>query len=530
MVRFVLLLFSLCYATESYGQETIDFGQYHALVIGNNEYEHLSDLRTAVPDAEAVAKVLEDKYRFQVTLLRNAKRATIIEAMNELTSRLTENDNLLVYYAGHGTLDKHTDTGYWQPVDARPDSDTFWIPTSDISRYLTRMNAHHVMVIADSCYAGALLTRGEEPQLPVGEAPETWLQRILKQGSRTALTSGWLEPVQDSGSGGHSVFADVLLKILVENDSILDGHSLFQQVKRPVTTRAAGSEQLPQYADIKSIKHEGGDFLLVPNDVELTAITPSKLPDWIYRGGGDPGVVSHCAKPTTPVLIQPKEGGIQPNHFYGEGEPWGFSWLESSCEGGTIKSYQIVVKAEGAATTAVDELVDEPRYVDDTSGTVTARQWTWKVRALDDKNQYSDWSEVRRFSVPPWDAIDIGPKREKVNLESNRITMEPGTGFIFSSSEVSSGVGSERDIWWNGAELVPGRRMCAIGLVEAVDLIPDVSARCVLKFAGFVPQENEAFLLEIFSEGRKQFVALRATGVRNAARTVTLEWLYPYSP
>ena len=35
-----------------------DYGDYHALVIGNNEYEHHPKLKTAVADAEAVAKLL----------------------------------------------------------------------------------------------------------------------------------------------------------------------------------------------------------------------------------------------------------------------------------------------------------------------------------------------------------------------------------------------------------------------------------------------------------------------------------------
>ncbi len=39
----------------------IDFGRYHALVIGNNDYEYLRKLTTAVDDAGAVATLLKDK-------------------------------------------------------------------------------------------------------------------------------------------------------------------------------------------------------------------------------------------------------------------------------------------------------------------------------------------------------------------------------------------------------------------------------------------------------------------------------------
>ncbi len=82
----------------------IDFGRYHALVIGNNDYQHLRNLTTAVGDAEAVAKLLEKKYGFQVTKLTNATRRDITGALNRLRQTLTERDNLLIYYAGHGRL------------------------------------------------------------------------------------------------------------------------------------------------------------------------------------------------------------------------------------------------------------------------------------------------------------------------------------------------------------------------------------------------------------------------------------------
>ncbi len=43
-----------------------EFGNFHALVIGNNDYQHLSDLKMAVSDAEAVAAMLIEVYGFNV--------------------------------------------------------------------------------------------------------------------------------------------------------------------------------------------------------------------------------------------------------------------------------------------------------------------------------------------------------------------------------------------------------------------------------------------------------------------------------
>ncbi len=98
-----------------------EFGRYHALVIGNNDYQHLRNLTTAVGDADAVAKLLEQKYGFQVTKLINATRRDIAGALNRLRQTLTEKDNLLVYYAGHGVLDEEAGAGIARrPTQHRP--------------------------------------------------------------------------------------------------------------------------------------------------------------------------------------------------------------------------------------------------------------------------------------------------------------------------------------------------------------------------------------------------------------------------
>ena len=98
----------------------IHFGKYHSLIIGNNRYAKLNQLKTAIHDAKAVADSLSDKYGFVINLLLNATRGNLISALAKLRAKLTLNDNLLIYYAGHGELDKVTRQGYWLPVDADP--------------------------------------------------------------------------------------------------------------------------------------------------------------------------------------------------------------------------------------------------------------------------------------------------------------------------------------------------------------------------------------------------------------------------
>ncbi len=240
----------------------IHFGAYHALVIGNNRYRNLPGLKTAAGDAQAVAAVLREDYGFGVDLLVDATRSDIFKALARLRSRLTANDNLLIYYAGHGYLDDIAQLGYWLPVDSDRDVQTNWISNGDVTAMLRAIRAKHIMVVADSCYAGTLV-RSAGARLKTMEARAAWIARMASKRSRTALVSGGLEPVADSGGGTgrqHSVFARALLTALRDNTGVMDGNALFNAIKRPVVLDA---DQTPQYSDIRRAGHDGGDFLFV---------------------------------------------------------------------------------------------------------------------------------------------------------------------------------------------------------------------------------------------------------------------------
>ena len=232
------------------------FGRYYALVIGNNQYRSLPKLGTAVNDAESIAALLRDRYSFETVLLTDATRAQILTALRHLRETLTENDNLLIYYAGHGWLDKEADQGYWLPVDAEEDSDVHWISNATMTGYLRSIHAKHIMIVADSCYSGTL-TRGIKLDV---KAPDH-LQRLSKERARIVLSSGGLEPVADGGGGGkHSAFARYFIEELNANQGVLDSTTLYTKIRRPVMLAA---DQAPELADIRKAGHEGGDFLFV---------------------------------------------------------------------------------------------------------------------------------------------------------------------------------------------------------------------------------------------------------------------------
>lgn len=248
--------------------KSIEFGRYHALVIGNNDYRALPRLQTAVNDATIISDVLEKKYGFQVTLLLNADRTQILSTLNDYRKSLSTADNFLIYYAGHGELVAKSNQGYWLPVDAEPDNTVNWLPTYQVTEIMNLMTAKHIIVIADTCYSGSL-TRSTLTRLDAGKTDEeyqSWLKQLVKNQSRIVLSSGELKPVLDSGGGTHSVFAKSLIEILGANEEILRGINLHSQVAAKVValSERLGFIQVPQYAGLTKAGHEFGDFLFIP--------------------------------------------------------------------------------------------------------------------------------------------------------------------------------------------------------------------------------------------------------------------------
>ncbi len=232
------------------------FGNYNALVIGINKYKYLPGLKTARNDAQKVAQVLENDYGFKVDLLLDPTRSQIISALSNCRRKIPATDNLLIYYAGHGWLDEDANEGYWFPMDATREDESNWISTATITTSVRAVQAKHVMIVADSCYSGKMI-RGLTVQL---KTPH-YLSRMARKKARVVLTSGGLEPVSDDGGKGHhSVFASAFIDALEENNGILDGTSLFSNLRRPVMLN---SDQTPEYSDIRKAGHDGGDFLFV---------------------------------------------------------------------------------------------------------------------------------------------------------------------------------------------------------------------------------------------------------------------------
>ena len=249
------------------------FGNYHALIIANNDYAHMDKLLTPKNDASQLEQLLKNKFGFSVEVLENANRYTLLTALNAARERLTEQDNLLIYYAGHGAYDKKNNRGHWLPIDAEPNSTANWVSTIEITDIVNSMAAKHILLVADACYSGAL-TRATYIDLDAGKSPQAqalWINKMAQLNSRHVLMSGGIKPVLDDGGNGHSVFANAFIEVLRQSEGVIDGSALFQHVKTKVEIRAQqlNVEQSPKFAKLLNTEDELGQFLLVENDRQL---------------------------------------------------------------------------------------------------------------------------------------------------------------------------------------------------------------------------------------------------------------------
>jgi WD40 repeat protein len=226
----------------------------YLLVVGINNYRHWPKLNNAVKDASDIATVLMNKYNFDfsnVMLVRDeqATRSNIYNSLRSLIEKVSPQDNLVVYFSGHGYFDQLLNEGYWIPVDAAVNSTGDYISNTEILKILGSINSQHTFLVADACFSGALFA----------DSRRGYTDNVEKFKSRWGLASGRLEVVSDGTIGNNSPFAKRFLQFLQQNEKEKFAVSeLIQHVKTQV---AEDTDQTPVGNPLKALGDEGGEMV-----------------------------------------------------------------------------------------------------------------------------------------------------------------------------------------------------------------------------------------------------------------------------
>ncbi len=253
-------------------------GRSVALVVGISNYNEAKasksgkqfwpNLDNARNDALGLGQMLEKNYGFEVEYLldENATHDRILNSLIRLRETMRKDDQLIIYYAGHGEIDRVSTRGFWIPYDAwdQTSMGSRWIQSEQITNQLEAINAGQVLLISDSCYSAALNPAiGRVSSLATERSRANVIAELSKRNARILMSSGSYSPVADGGAQGHSLFTYALLDSLQINAGAVMGRDLFNRVESMVLRKAREMRYNvnPQYGGLDGAGHLGGDFV-----------------------------------------------------------------------------------------------------------------------------------------------------------------------------------------------------------------------------------------------------------------------------
>lgn len=235
----------------------------YIFAIGIDDYPSpvWKNLNNAVLDAETLTEILKKRYSFEAypdnLYNTNATKSEIFNSLNSLNQVLTEEDILVIFFAGHGNMDPVTKKGFWIPTDGTLDRST-WIENSSIKNFISDCPAKHILLIIDSCFSGTFLTTTRS-----GNLERTYVDLNSKK-SRWIISSGGEEKVSDGLPNEHSPFGKKIFDFLHKNDNENSSVSeLFNYIQLLISSR---NNQKPLCNYIDGVGHNDGELVFTLSD------------------------------------------------------------------------------------------------------------------------------------------------------------------------------------------------------------------------------------------------------------------------
>ncbi|HLF33983.1 MAG TPA: caspase family protein [Cyclobacteriaceae bacterium] len=194
----------------------------YALLFATDHYDQWNALVNPINDANAIAEELKNNFGFEVELVTNATQDSMMRKLKQYADKsYMDNDQLFVFFAGHGQFDESFKEGYLVCKDSKLNDagKISYLSHSNLRSIINNIPVKHIFLVMDACFGGAidpLLAmqgyRGEEYDAEMSNAE--FIVNKLKFTTRKYLTSGGREYVPDGIPGHHSPFARRFLEAL----------------------------------------------------------------------------------------------------------------------------------------------------------------------------------------------------------------------------------------------------------------------------------------------------------------------------
>jgi uncharacterized caspase-like protein len=207
-------------------------GRHYIVAIGIDRYQNWPVLGTAVSDATGFAKLLTEQFGFEYAVEPLTEKSATRDGINaliddDLRNRLKPEDDLIVFFAGHGTTrndkvgDETQSVGFLVPIEARaPGLQEHWSDYLNIEEFLRKVSSlppQHILVVLDSCHSGMALGS----KFSTSRADTRFQQDMLRKVSRKVITSAQGDQVAaDAGPlAGHSLFTGLMMRGLMTGNA-----------------------------------------------------------------------------------------------------------------------------------------------------------------------------------------------------------------------------------------------------------------------------------------------------------------------
>ncbi|HMI01223.1 MAG TPA: caspase family protein [Pedobacter sp.] len=234
---------------------TEKIGKNYAVFIASQNYDDstIPSLENPIADAIKLKLILKNSYNFaddNIYSLFNPQRDDFKKKFLELKEALQPEDNLVIFYAGHGIWVDKEKKGYWLLTDAQRNDVNTWLPNKQVLDMIAELPSRHTLLITDACFSGSVFKSRS-----IGTDAPAAVKEMDNKITRVAITSGNDTEVPDV-----SIFMKHLVKALSENkDKYLSAQKMF--ITRIIEAVMTESKTEPRYGTLELAGHVGGDFI-----------------------------------------------------------------------------------------------------------------------------------------------------------------------------------------------------------------------------------------------------------------------------
>ncbi len=229
----------------------------YVLIVAAQNYEDaaIPSLENPVIDAVKLKQVLKANYNFadqNIKTLFNPGINEFKKSFADIMEVIQPEDNIIIFFAGHGIWVEKEKKGYWLLADAKRNDMNTWLDNRIVLDMIAKLPARHTLLITDACFSGGVF----KTRSLGADAPQA-MREMSEKISRVAITSG-----NDTEVPDESVFMKYLVKALSENkDKYLTAQKMF--INHIIEAVMNETKTEPRYGTLELAGHLGGDYIFI---------------------------------------------------------------------------------------------------------------------------------------------------------------------------------------------------------------------------------------------------------------------------